>query len=518
MAWQFGDHRLDPNGFELAHKGETVHAEPQVMELIIHLVRHRARMVSKDEIAKTIWPDRCVSDASISSRIRSARQALGDDGQKQAVIRTIHGKGFRFVADVTETITAQPVRTSPAAGKGKDDADLSRPSVAVLPFRPLGKSPDLAILAEAIPHEIIQALSRLRWLAVIARGSTFRFRPGGGDVNLVGTALGAGYVLSGVIERLAGTVAVVIELADAGRGEVIWGDRLTAPMDGIEDLRHRVVAHVVTALDLHVPQNEVRLAIHSGSDRLDAWKTFHLGLNQLYRFTPVANQLAKGHFQCAIKLDPQFARAHAGLSFTRFIDAFLHLGPDCQEAAKAARCHAERGLELDPIDPFTHYTMGRSYWLTDQHEIAEGWFERAIDLNPNYAQGFYASAFTALMLGDIQKVDAGLDAALQLSPLDPLLYGVHGVRAQTMFLTGDTRSAARLADRAASTPGAHYLISMIAAVANGLDGRHQQASRWRQDALRRKPDASAAQYFAAFPIRNKDARLRITEELRRQGF
>jgi tetratricopeptide (TPR) repeat protein len=175
-------------------------------------------------------------------------------------------------------------------------------------------------------------------------------------------------------------------------------------------------------------------------------------------------------------------------------------------------------MELDPIDPFTHYTMGRSYWLTEQPEIAEGWFERALDLNPNYAQGFYASAFTALMIGDIDKVDAGLDAALRLSPLDPLLYGIHGVRAQALIQFGNTRAAARLADRAASTPGAHYLISMVAAAANGLEGRHQQASRSREDVRRRKPDASAAQYFAAFPIRNEKARLLITEELKRQGF
>src|SRR6056297_3049328 len=97
MAWLFGDHRLDPDLFELAHKGDVVHAEPQVLALIIHLVRNRGRMVSKDEIARTVWPGRVASDASIASRIRSARQALGDDGGAQAVIRTIHGKGFRFV-------------------------------------------------------------------------------------------------------------------------------------------------------------------------------------------------------------------------------------------------------------------------------------------------------------------------------------------------------------------------------------------------------------------------------------
>jgi TolB-like protein len=516
MAWLFGDHRLDPDLFELAHKGEVVHAEPQVLALIIHLVQNRGRMVSKDEIAETVWPGRVASDASIASRIWSARQALGDDGGAQAVIRTVHGKGFRFVAEVKETSSAQPVHALPS--ESDPGADLYRPSVAVLPFRPLGASPEVTILAEAIPHEIIQGLSRMRWLAVIARGSSFRFREGHGGLDLVGTALGAGYVMTGVIENLAGTVAVVIELADASRGEVIWGDRLTAPMDGIEDLRQRVVSHVVTALEMHVPQNEVRLASQTGSDRLDAWKTFHLGLTQLYRFTPETNQVAKAHFSRAIELDPRFARAHAGLSFTRFIDAFLHLGPDDQEAAIAARRHAERGMELDPIDPFTHYTLGRSYWLTNQPEIAKGWFDRAIELNPNYAQGFYASAFTALMTGDIGAVDSGLDAALQLSPLDPLLYGIHGVRAQALIQVGDMKAAARLGDRAASTPGAHYLISMVAAVANGLDGRYQQANLWRQDARRRKPDASAAQYFAAFPIRNEEARSQIARELKRQGF
>lgn len=517
MTWQFGDYRLDPDGFELARGGETVHVEPQVLSFIIHLVRHRARMVSKDEIAQIVWPGRIVSDASISSRVRSARLALGDDGVRQQFIRTVHGKGFRFVGEVThQDVAARP--HPPLLPEGDESADTFRPSVAVLPFLSLGASPDLAILAEAVPHEIIQALSRLRWLAVIARGSSFRFRRGGADLDLVGTALGAGYVLSGMIENLAGTMTVVVELADAGRGEVIWGDRLTAPVDGFEDLRQRVVAQVVAALDLHVPQNEARLASHTGSDRLDAWKTFHLGLTQLYRFTPEANAMAKAHFERGITLDPRFARAHAGLSFTRFIDAFLHLGPDDNEAAMAARRHAERGLDLDPLDPFTHYTMGRSHWLTDEPEIAESWFERAIELNPNYAQGFYASAFTALMIGDLVKVDNGLDAALQLSPLDPLLYGIHGVRAQALIQAGDMRAAARLADRAASTPGAHYLISMIAAVANGLAGRHQQASRWRQDVRRRKPDASIAQYFEAFPTRNETARCLIASELTRQGF
>ncbi|PKP75123.1 MAG: transcriptional regulator [Alphaproteobacteria bacterium HGW-Alphaproteobacteria-6] len=516
MAWTFGDFRLDLERFQLSRRGVPVRLEPQVLSLIIHLIENRDRMVPKDALATAVWNGSAVSDASISSRVRSARQALDDDGTRQGVIQTVHGRGFRFVAPVTVTQDARP-RVTPQQD-GAHSADLSRPSVAVLPFRPLGVMPDLAILAEAIPHEIIQALSRMRWLAVIARGSSFRFRKAEPDLDLVGTALGAGYVLSGVIEIRSGAVVVVIELADAGRGEVIWGDRLTAPMDEIEGLRQRIIAHVVNALDLHVPQNEARLAGFSGSDRLDAWKNFHLGLGALYRFTPDANRRANAHFRNAVALDPRFARAHAGLSFTRFIDAFLHLGPDDREAATAARRHAERGLELDPLDPFTHYTMGRTFWLTGAPEAAAGWLKRAVELNPNYAQGYYAGAFTAMLVGNAAAVETGLDTALSLSPLDPLLYGMHGVRALSLIQSGDTRAAARWADRAATTPGAHYLIAMIAAVANGLDSRHQQAGRWQREARRHNPDADTAGFFAAFPMLDGDTRARIGAELQRQGF
>ncbi|MCC5968694.1 MAG: winged helix-turn-helix domain-containing protein [Pararhodobacter sp.] len=516
MAWKLGQFTLDPERFELARDGTAMRVEPQVLTLLIHLIRNRDRMVGKEEIARVVWNGKHVSDASISSRIRSAREAIGDTGKNQSFIRTVHGRGFRFAAEVAEVPAARPARAEQTAGP--DSAELSRPSVAVLPFRPLGATPDLKFLAEAIPHEIIQALSRMRWLAVIARGSSFRFSKAGTDLDLVGAALGAGYTLSGMVEIQRRAVVVVIELADVGRGEVIWGDRLTAPMDEIERLRQRIASHVATALDLHVPQNEARLAGLGGSDRLDAWSNFHLGLNQLYRFKPDANHKARGYFDRAVKLDPRFARAHAGLSFTRFLDAFLHLGPDDREATAAARRHAERGLELDPLDPFVHFTMGRSFWLTGDPETAAGWLKRAVELNPNYAQGYYASAFTAMLTGNIAAADSEIDAALNLSPLDPLLYAMHGVRAFSLIQTGDLRAAARWADRAATTPGAHYLIAMIAAMANGLAGRHQQAARWRQEARRRKPDACAAQFFAAFPLVDGDPRARIAAELRRQGF
>jgi hypothetical protein len=162
--------------------------------------------------------------------------------------------------------------------------------------------------------------------------------------------------------------------------------------------------------------------------------------------------------------------------------------------------------------------MGRSFWLTDDPEVAADWLARATALNPNYAQGFYASAFTTMLVGNAPATVAALDISLHLSPLDPLLYGIHGVRAQMLIQQEDHQAAAHWADRAATTSGAHYLIAMIAVAANGLAGRHHQAAHWRREVRRRKPDATAADYFAAFPTRDAPSRARVTAELRRHGF
>ena len=516
MAWIFGDFRLDPERFELSCGTEPVRLEPQVLALLCLLVRHHDRMVTKDEIVEKIWHGQSVSDASISSRIRSARLAVGDDGHHQTTIRTVHGRGFRFVAEVVETAPAQAAAAT--ATPEPNSRLIGRPSIAILPFRPLAMTPELAILANAIPYEIIQALSRLRWLAVIARGSSFRFRKPDPDLDLVATALGARYVLSGIIEANVSGLAVTLELSDASTNEVIWGDRLGAPLDAIDDLRNRIVARLVTALDVYIPLNEARSAQMAAIETLDAWTIYHRGLQHLYRFTTTDNQRAKGLFERAVMLDPHFARAHAGLSFTSFLEAFLHLGPHLKEATRAARHHAERGLELDSLDPFANFTMGRSQWLTHDLDAAAEWLDRATTLNPNYAQGFYSSAMTSMLTGNLAATEVQLDTALQLSPLDPLLYGMHGVRSQMFIQSGDYAAAARWGDRAAATPGAHYLIAMVAMVANGLAGRHDTAARWRQTVRQRKPDASAAHYFASFPTRDIVSRSLIADELCRHGF
>lgn len=519
MQYVFGSFRLDPDRFELLRNGESVPVEPQALQLLLLLVRNRDRMVSKDEVVDEIWNGRAISDASISSRISLARSAVGDDGGRQEFIRTVHGRGFRFVADVEEVRDRAVAAAQPAPEDAPAPAvPPQKPSIAVLPLRAFGFPAERAVVADAISHDVIQALSRLRWLTVIARGSSFRFREADPDLAEIAAMLNVRYLLAGIVEAEPAGLSATLELVDGTTGAIVWADRLGVPADEVQELRTRIVIQLVAALEVYIPLNEAMAAKLGSTDQLDAWASFHLGLHHMYRFNHQDNRRATALFERAISLDPKFARAHAGLSFTRFQDAFMRYDGTPETMASAARHHAERALELDPLDPFINFNMGRSFWLTDEPDAAAQWLDRATQLNPNYAQGFYARAFTAMLVGEQEHVDRGVDAALRLSPLDPMLYGMLGVRSLALMQSGRHDEAADWADRAATAPGAHFLIAMIALVANGLAGREPQARHWLAAVHQRRPDASARHFFAAFPIHDPATRQLLNRELSRHGL
>src|SRR6202789_486677 len=167
MIYQFGPFELDLGTVELREGDKARAMEPQVFALLALLVENRERLVSKDEIVEKVWDGRIVSDAAVSSRVKSARKVLGDDGITQRFIKTIHRQGFRFIADAKVVRTENAV---PGGGIGavRSAEEINRPSIAVLPFRNIGVVGVYAAIADALPHELIAELARLRWLFVTA--------------------------------------------------------------------------------------------------------------------------------------------------------------------------------------------------------------------------------------------------------------------------------------------------------------------------------------------------------------
>ena len=381
--------------------------EPQVFALLALLVENNERLVSRDEIIEKVWDGRVVSDAAVASRVKSARRALGDDGKSQRYIRTIHGQGYRFVANATSVCAARlPCRLQNRDKPGAALADMvhrldrmSRPSLAVLPFRFVAGGERYAALASALPDELITDLARLRWLLVTARGSSFRLRAADPDFGDIGRLLGVRYCLWGTVEVASERLLVIVELVDTHDGAIIWADRFSGRVDDVHEMREQIRAQVLMALEIRIPLHEASRARLAAVENLDAWSAYHLGLQHLYRFNRLDNSAATDLFGRAVTLDPTFARAHAGLSFVHFQSAFMHYTDAMPAAISQARRCAERGLELDPLDPFVNFTMGRTYWLEGDLETSLSWLERATDISPHYAQGIYARAWTEGLSG-----------------------------------------------------------------------------------------------------------------------
>ncbi len=259
MIYRFGPFELDTAKVELRFGGKVCSVEPQVFALLALLVDNRDRLVSKDEIIEKVWDGRVVSEAAVASRIKSARKVLGDDGRNQRFIKTIHRQGFRFVADATVARggIAAEASGNPAV-QSPDQA--SRPSIAVLPFRSIGAAGSYGAIADALPHELITELSRLRWLFVTARGSSFRLRGLDSDIGEIGRLLDVRYCMSGTVEIAGASLSVTVELVDTRDGGVVWADHFAGSINDVHQIREDVRSKILAALEIQIPLHEAALA------------------------------------------------------------------------------------------------------------------------------------------------------------------------------------------------------------------------------------------------------------------
>lgn len=518
MIYRFGAFELDLAKLELRASGEVRPMEPQVFALLALLVGSRERVVSRDEIIEKVWDGRVVSDSAIDSRIKSARHALGDDGTAQRFIKTVHRKGFRFVVDARVVGSGSVVLAGAAQAATPPAAHGVRPSIAVLPFRHIGAIGRYATLADALPHELISDLARLHWLFVTARESSFRLRGAEADAGEIGRLLGVRYYLSGSVETIGSRLAVLVELIDTRNGGIVWAEHFAVAIEDVHRLREEIRAQTLAALEIRIPLHEALIARLSVSENLDAWSAYHLGLQHMYHFNRTDNAAALALFQRSIANDPGFARAHAGLSFVHFQNAFMRHTEDITGEIALSRRFATRGLELDPIDPFVNFAMGRSFWLEGDLQSSLGWLERATTISPHYAQGLYARGWAESMAERSIESRQHVDLAMRLSPLDPLHYAMVGTRALTHMMQGEDAEAADWAERAARAPGAHVLIAMIAVVAHALAGNPAKANAWTENVRSRNPALSRDDFFRAFPMQSATTRARVSKALAMFGF
>jgi DNA-binding SARP family transcriptional activator len=405
----------------------------------------------------------------------------------------------------------KPVRSAgigaSATAGAEPIAQNGRASIAVMPFadhsdivQPHGG------VARALAHDVITRLAKLRSLIVIAQGSVFALHERGIARAEAGRLLNVDYSAGGTVRRHGDRLTVTVELAETHSARIVWAERYAGrggdPFDILDEIGDAIVAEIANEIEA----SERNRAILKAPNSLNAWEAHHRGLWHMYRFTKADNDLAQHFFELAVRLDPTFSRAHAGLSFAHFQNAF--------QGWKARKAEVERALAAaggsvmaDDRDPAAHWALGRALWLRSEFDTCVSELERSVQLSPNFAQAHYTLAFVRSQVGDPGKAIEAADTSRRLSPFDPMLFGFLGARSMALIRLGRFDEAADWGARAAARPNAHEHVVAIAAFAMALAGRLEEARGYLETIRRTIPGYHVENFLAAMQFAPEDERL-----------
>ena len=422
MRYSFSDCLFDNETFELRRNGERVDTTPMVLSILRFFLVSRSRLVTKNELIDEVWGGRAISDAAITVRIRALRQAIGDTGADQRLLKTVRGRGFRFVGEVKAkpNATQRPSDDHPIVANAQEErapVDIDpRPTVAVLPFLFQGEGDQHTILQYAIPDELLTELSKMGSIFVIARGSSFQFQSHRSRPKEVRDKLAARYCVSGTVEISGSGLIISAELSETLSENVIWRERKSIDLQEIHEFRSELVRSIAKHLGDRIKQHELTIAMLTPARSLDSWQSFHLGMHHL-NVSPVEHfREAETFFGQSLDIDSGFARARAGLSQIQFFR--LHWGNSQNPGELVGTCvqSAERALNEDPYDPFCNLAMGRTYVLTRDYGAWREHVERATQLSPSYSLAFADLARIQAVAGELAESESTLEIVERLDP------------------------------------------------------------------------------------------------------
>ena len=436
MQYRFADCELDVGRRELRRSGEIVPLEPQVFDLLVYLISSRNRVVTKDDLLEAVWGGRIVSESTLTSRINAARKAIGDSGETQRLIRTLPRKGIRFVEVIVGVQLAEASHPPP-----------ERPSIAVLPFDNLSGDREQEYFADGMVEEIITGLSRIKWLFVISRNSSFIYKGKPIDVKTIGRELGVRYVLQGSVRRSGNQVRVTGQLIETATATHVWADRYDGTLGDIFALQDELTMSVIGAVEPTLRKAEVERARRKRPDSLDAYDLFLRALPFAATAMPEHADKALALLEAAIRLEPDYAVAHGFIAWCheqRYLRGGLHA-----ETREAARKHAHAAITAGGDDAMALAMGGFVIAVTERdYPTALDALDRALALSPSSALAFGFSSIVRAWMGDGATAIAHAGIGIRLSPYDPLIYLPYVGLAYAQFFAGDWSGAADAARRA----------------------------------------------------------------------
>lgn len=503
--------------------------------------RRRLRRNLEEALAKLLDPA-----LPAAMRERAALRLLGLDPLREAAVRAlmqVHvergesaqaAKLFESLRDrlhaelgvkpEAETVQLhESIKQGRVAGRQPaaraEPALPSKPSIAVLPFENLSGDPEQDYFADGMVEEIITALSRMRWLFVIARNSSFTYRGRAVDVKQIGRELGVRYILEGSVRKAANRVRISGQLIDTATGANLWADRFDGGLDEVFDLQDQVATSVVGAIAPKLEQAEIERAKRKPTESLDAYDHYLRGVACVHEWTRAASDQALRHFHRAIELDPDYASAYG-------------MAARCYSARKVSGWTTDREYEVAETkrlakhvarsgkgDAVALYTAGMALaYVVGELEDGGAMIERALALNPNAAWAWLFSGWTKIWLGESEAALERIQRAMRMSPQDSQFFNMRTATAWAHFLAGRYAEAQSWA-RSALAEQPDYINALYVLTASSAHAGHMAEAREAAARLRTlDPRQSIAHSKQWYPFRRDADLQRVVDGLRLAGL
>jgi TolB-like protein len=394
-----------------------------------------------------------------------------------------------------------------------------KPSIAVLPFENMSGDPEQGYFVDGMAEDIITALSRMRWLFVIARNSSFTYKGRAVDVKQVGRELGVRYVLEGSVRKAANRVRITGQLIDTATGAHLWADRFDGALEDVFDLQDQITTNVVGAIAPTLQRAEIERAKRKPTDSLDAYDYFLRGMASVHQWTADANDEALQMFRRAFALDPDFASAYGMAAWCYTWRSINRWTIDhTQETTETTRL-ARRAVDLGADDAVA-LCMGGYALAFVAHDLDGGaaFIDRSLSMNPNLASAWHSSGWLRAFLGEPELAIKHLEHGMRLSPLDPFVFRAYAGLACAHILAGRYEEAASWAEKAIQRRPNLLVAVRESAVSNALAGQLLKAQKAMAQLRQADPELRVSNFTDWLPLRQPQHIAMYEEGLRKAGL
>jgi len=411
----FGEYQFDRDAGQLWRGAEEIKLAPRAAALLTVLAERSTQVVTKKELVDRLWDGRAVGDDALTSCVLELRRALGDDPRNPKLVETRHRFGYRLLLPVAPAVTV-----GPTAENAPPLALADKPTIAVLPFENLSGDPEQAYFADGLAEDLIVGLSRVSWLFVIARNSSFVFRGEKLDVRSIGQRLGVRYLVGGSVRRDSQRLRLAVQLIEAMTGNHLWADRYDGSPENIFEFQDRIVASLVGAIEPRLRATEIARARRKRPDSLDAFDLFLQALPKAAAMSAQGLAEAIELLGRAIDLSPGYAQALAYAAHCRAMRPTLACSPDVDRDSREADELARRALDSDPADPIALQVAAIIPVVSRRdYHAGRDLIDRSLSINPNDANSWSRRGWINVWAGEIETAMTEFEKALRLNPLDP---------------------------------------------------------------------------------------------------